>query len=204
MTTILDGTALAQDISCVRNGTTPTPSFRAAVRRIGLHLAAEVSRHLPARTIDVSTPLETTSGTVIDGTVVLVPVLRAGLGLLDPFLDFLPDATVGYVGLKRDEATLEAHRYYCNLPPLDDSIVIVLDPMLATGGTMCATLDLLKDIPHKATFTASIIAAPEGIAAVTTQHPDVHVVVAQLDRCLNASGFIMPGLGDAGDRLFGT
>lgn len=205
MTTILEGTALAQDISCVRNGTTPTPSFRAAVRRIGLHLASEVSRHLPARTIDVSTPLETTSGTMIDGTVVLVPVLRAGLGLLDPFLDILPDAAVGYVGLKRDEDTLEAHRYYTNLPPLDsNSIVIVLDPMLATGGTMCATLDLLKDIPHKATFVASIIAAPEGIAAVTARHTDVHVVVAQLDRCLNASGFIMPGLGDAGDRLFGT
>lgn len=205
MVTILRGTALEQDIARVRSTSTPISAFRQAVHRIGLHLAAEVSNHLPAKQIEVTTPLERTTGTMIDGDVVLMPVLRSGVGLLDPFLQILPDASVGYIGLKRDEVSLEAHEYYRNLPPLVASTTaIILDPMLATGGSMTAVLDHLRDTPLQTILIACLIAAPEGIAHVQSAYPNTHIFVAAHDRCLNEHGYIVPGLGDAGDRLFGT
>ncbi|MBS1560092.1 MAG: uracil phosphoribosyltransferase [Bacteroidetes bacterium] len=205
MLTILHGTALEQDIARVRSSTTPIGAFRQAVHRIGLHLAVEVSKHLPARQIEVTTPLERTSGTMIDGDVVLMPVLRAGLGLLDPFLQVLPDASVGYIGLKRDEVSLEAREYYKNFPPLSTSTTaIILDPMLATGGSMTAVLDHLRSTPLREILIACLIAAPEGINCVQSAYPTTKLFVATQDRCLNEHGYIVPGLGDAGDRLFGT
>lgn len=205
MATVLAGTALLNDITLVRTSSTPMAVFRAAVRRIGLHIAAETTKYLPERSVTISTPLESTTATVIDGHVVLVPVLRAGLGLLDAFLDIVPDASVGYLGLKRNEETLEPQAYYQNLPPIDaTTTVIVLDPMLATGGSMKAALSVITPLHPKKILAASLIAAPEGINEVESAYPSVSIVVGTVDRCLNDHGYIVPGLGDAGDRLFGT
>lgn len=205
MAIILSGTALSTDLATIRSKNTPMDVFRSAVHRIGMHLAVEASKHLPSRDIDVTTPMETTTCAVIRGGVVIVPILRAGLGLLDPLLSICPEASVGFIGLKRDEETLEPHEYYRNLPPSDsDTTFIVIDPMLATGGSMSATIRLLKQVPHSCIIATCLIASPEGVAAMTDDHPDVLLICAALDRQLNDQGYIMPGLGDAGDRLFGT
>jgi uracil phosphoribosyltransferase len=179
--------------------------FRAAVHRIGLHIAAETLKHLPATQQQVTTPLETTTVNVIYGNVVVVPILRAGMGLLEPFLTLCPSASVGFIGLKRNEQTLHPDEYYRNLPPSDTTTTfIVIDPMLATGGSMVATLDLISPLPHQKVLVACLIGAPEGVHAVESSHPEVDIVIAALDRELNDVGYIVPGLGDAGDRLFGT
>jgi uracil phosphoribosyltransferase len=205
MLTVLTGTALQHDIARVRSKDTSMAEFRSAVYRIGLHLAVEASKHLPSANGLVETPLEATDAQRINGPVVLIPVLRAGLGLLWPFHEVLPEAAVGYIGLKRNEETLVPHEYYHNVPPLDESTnVIILDPMLATGGSINATLELLKDTRLRSIMVCCLIAAPEGIAAVRQQHPNVPLIVAQQDLRLDENGFIRPGLGDAGDRLFGT
>jgi uracil phosphoribosyltransferase len=205
MVTVLRGTALAQDITSIRDASTPTSAFRAAVHRIGLHLAVAASNHLPARDVVVTTPLATTTGRVIDGDVVIVPILRAGLGLLQPFLDVLPSASVGYIGMRRNEATLEPEEYYHNIPVLHDtSTVIVIDPMLATGGSMSDAITFVRQSGGRSVIAVCLIAAPEGIARIQRDHPDTRIIVGVEDEGLNANGYIMPGLGDAGDRLFGT
>jgi uracil phosphoribosyltransferase len=205
MVIILQGAALSQDLTIVRDSSTPTPQFRSAVRRIGLHLAAECSKHLPTSEVSITTPLEKTIGFTTNGQVVIIPVLRAGIGLLDPFLDLLPGASVGFQGLQRDERTLAPSEYYHNFPPPNEnSTYIVIDPMVATGGSMSATLSRIRERnPHKI-IAASLIAAPVGIARVMEDHPEVTLVIAAEDRGLDNMGFIVPGLGDAGDRLFGT
>jgi len=205
MITVLEGAALSTEIALIRDATTGMAEFRNAVFRIGLHLAAETSKHLPTQTISVNTPLETTQQRVLSGDVNLVPVLRAGLGLLDPFLQILPSARVGFEGLRRDEETLQPIEYYRKMPPTTAaSTFIVIDPMLATGGSLAATITHLKEHAHTKILAACLIAAPEGIARIEKEHSDVHIVVAAVDRELNSNGYILPGLGDAGDRLFGT
>jgi len=205
MTTVLSGTALSHDLAIIRSVDTHVDVFRAAVHRIGLHIAAETLKFLPAKPEQVTTPLETTTVNVIDGNVVVIPILRAGMGLLEPFLTMCPIASVGFIGLKRNEETLLPDEYYRNLPPSDASTTfVVIDPMLATGGSMVATLDLLSPLPHQRILVACLIGAPEGLQAVETAYPDAHIVIAALDRELNDVGYIVPGLGDAGDRLFGT
>lgn len=205
MTTILSGTGLAHDIATVRDTATDIAAFRSAVRRIGLHLAVEASKHLPPAVGSVTTPLAETSATRIDGSVVLLPVLRAGLGLLDAFLDVIPSAAVGFAGLRRNEEDLVPVEYYRRLPDSDASTTfIVIDPMLATGGSLDATIGMLSGLPHHTIMAACLIAAPEGIRAIEARHPDVALFVATVDDHLNEHGFIVPGLGDAGDRLFGT
>ncbi|MEY2719499.1 MAG: hypothetical protein RLZZ273_865 [Bacteroidota bacterium] len=205
MTTVLSGTALSHDLAIIRSADTHVDVFRAAVHRIGLHIAAETLKHLPATQQQVTTPLETTTVNVIYGNVVVVPILRAGMGLLEPFLTLCPSASVGFIGLKRNEQTLHPDEYYRNLPPSDTTTTfIVIDPMLATGGSMVATLDLISPLPHQKVLVACLIGAPEGVHAVESSHPEVDIVIAALDRELNDVGYIVPGLGDAGDRLFGT
>ncbi|MCU0329687.1 MAG: uracil phosphoribosyltransferase [Candidatus Kapabacteria bacterium] len=206
MVTILSGTAVAADITRVRDIHTPMAAFRSSVRRIGIHLGAEVGKHLPSTTVRVSSPIEETDGLTIDGRIVVLPVLRAGLGLVDAFLELLPEAAVGYIGLKRSEETLRPTEYYRNIPPIDESTtVVIIDPMLATGGSMVATIDAVRGIATpRQIMAAVVIASPEGIATVEHHAPDVRIIAAQLDRGLNADGYIVPGLGDAGDRLFGT
>lgn len=205
MATVLSGTALSNDLAIIRSRETHIDLFRAAVNRIGFHLASETLKHLPSRKDVVATPLEETTLDVIDGNVVIIPILRAGMGLLEPFLTLCPTASVGFIGLKRNEETLRPAEYYRNLPPSDASTTfVVIDPMLATGGSMVATLDLLAPLPHQKLIVACLIAAPEGVRAVEESHPEALVLVGALDRELNENGYIMPGLGDAGDRLFGT
>lgn len=205
MAVILTGTALSTDLATIRSKNTPIDVFRSAVSRIGMHLAVEVSKHLPSRDVEITTPLETTTCAVVRGGVVVVPILRAGLGILDPFLTLCPEASVGFIGLKRDELSLEPHEYYRNLPPSDENTTfIVIDPMLATGGSMSATIELLRHAPHGCIIATCLIASPEGVAKISHDHPDVLLVCGALDRQLNDKGYIMPGLGDAGDRMFGT
>jgi uracil phosphoribosyltransferase len=154
---------------------------------------------------EVETPLETTQGHTLKDEIVIVPILRAGLGMVDAFLELFPEARVGHIGLYRDEETLKPVDYYFKFPKnLDKSIVIILDPMLATGGSICAAVSYLKERGANKIKVVSLIAAPEGINKLTNEHPDVQIYIAVLDRQLNSKGFILPGLGDAGDRIFGT
>lgn len=204
-TTVLGGSALLHDLAIIRDATTEMSVFRSAMNRLGLHLAAEVSKHLPSYDLEIDTPNERTKVSKVDGAIVLLPVLRAGLGLLDPFLTLLPQASVGYIGLRRDEETLLPHTYYNNVPSYAGTwTAVILDPMLATGGSMVEAINSFTAKPPTHILAASIIAAPEGIAKVHALYPNVHIVVGALDRCLNDHGYIVPGLGDAGDRLFGT
>jgi uracil phosphoribosyltransferase len=168
-------------------------------------MAFEVTRDLRLKTEAVRTPLEKTKGYALAEDIVIVPVLRAGLGLVDGFLDLLPEAKVGHVGIYRNEKTLEPVDYYSKFPrSLGHSLVLLLDPMLATGGSGAAAITFLKRKGAKRIRFVSLLAAPEGVRKVTVAHPDVKIFSAVLDRRLNAHGYILPGLGDAGDRIFGT
>ena len=173
--------------------------------RISLLLAAEATRDVPATEVTVETPLGPASGRRITRNVVVVPVLRAGLGMLDAILELIPTARVGHIGLQRDELTAVASQYYSKLPPdLSGSFVLMIDPMLATGGSAVAALDLLRKGGARDVRMICIVAAPEGIALVERHHPDVRVFTPAVDQGLNAHKFIVPGLGDFGDRLYGT
>jgi uracil phosphoribosyltransferase len=189
----------------LRDVRTLPPAFRRAANRISVLLAAEALRDVPASATTVTTPLGPAEGRSVTGDVVVVPVLRAGLGMLDAVLELLPAARVGHIGLQRDEATAIASRYYAKLPrQLADSYVLMIDPMLATGGSAVAAIDVLKDAGARMIRMICIVAAPEGVAAVARYHPDVVVYTPVIDRELNAQKFIVPGLGDFGDRLYGT
>ena len=173
--------------------------------RISLLLAAEATRDVPSDAVTVQTPLGPAGGRRVAAGVVVVPVLRAGLGMLDAVLELLPNARVGHIGLQRDEMTAVASQYYSKLPPdLKGSFVLIIDPMLATGGSAVAALDLLKLAGATEIRMICIVAAPEGIALVERQHPNVHIFTPAVDQGLNAHKFIVPGLGDFGDRLYGT
>jgi uracil phosphoribosyltransferase len=189
----------------LRDRRTPSPAFRRAANRISVLLAAEAMRDVPAVASTVSTPLASADGRVVRTDVVVVPVLRAGLGMLDAVLELIPQARVGHIGLQRDEATAVASKYYSKLPPnLAESYVLMIDPMLATGGSAAAAIDLIKKNGAKTIRMICIVAAPDGVALVEKQHPDVVVYTPAVDRELNAHKFIVPGLGDFGDRLYDT
>lgn len=205
MITVLDNRQLSCDISILRNVKSTREEFRSAARRIGLHLAVNASHHLPTKSSKIRTPLEETDGFVIDGPVVVVPILRAGLSLLEPFLEIIPSARVGYIGLKRNEETLLPYQYYSNLPTIDSkTTVIVVDPMLATAGSMIEAINSLLAFSPLSILACTIVSAPEGIHRLYSAHPSVHIITAQVDRALNEIGYIVPGLGDMGDRLNGT
>jgi len=197
---------VAQDaLVTLRDVQTLPGEFRRAARRISTIVVAEALRDVPTESRTVQTPLEPAEGAAVSGDVVIVPVLRAGLGMLDAALELVPTARVGHLGLKRDDTTAVASRYYAHLPePIRDSFVLLIDPMLATGGSAVASLDLLLDAGATTVRLACIVAAPEGIAAVEARHPAVHIYTPAIDRALNARKFILPGLGDFGDRLYGT
>ena len=180
-------------------------TFRAMARRMSLLLAAEATRDLPSRPASVQTPLAIAQGRTLDADVVVVPVLRAGLGMLEAMLDVIPTARVGHIGLQRDETTAVASQYYAKFPTrLDRCIVFVVDPMLATGGSAVAAIDLLKAQGARDIRLLCIVAAPEGVALLDATHPDVRIYTPAVDERLNDVKFIVPGLGDFGDRLFGT
>jgi uracil phosphoribosyltransferase len=189
----------------LRDARTAPPAFRRAANRISVLLAAEALRDLPSETAMVTTPLGPAEGRVVLTDVVVVPVLRAGLGMLDAVLELLPTARVGHIGLQRDEATAIASKYYSKLPPgLAKSHVLMIDPMLATGGSAVAAIDLIKAAGATAISMICIVSAPEGVSLLEHTHPDVAIFTPIVDQELNTHKFIVPGLGDFGDRLYGT
>ena len=188
----------------LRDQSTPPERFRLLSRQLMTLLAFDASRDLPSRADKVRTPLEEADVKRLDAVVVLVPVLRAGMGMLDVMLSIFPKASVGYVGLERDESTAVARQYYRKLPNLTGTFVFLLDPMLATGGSACAAVSLLKEQGATRVRLLCIVAAPEGIERLGDDHPDVDIYTAAVDRALNEQKYIMPGLGDYGDRLYGT
>ena len=202
---LVDHPLVHDALSILRDTSTPPEVFRRMAVRISLLLAAEATRDLPAESATVTTPLGPASGHRISGDVVVVPVLRAGLGMLDAILELIPSARVGHIGLQRDEMTAVASRYYSKLPAdLADSFVLMIDPMLATGGSAVAALDMLRESGARHVRMICIVSAPEGIALVQRHHPDVHIFTPVVDQGLNDHKFIVPGLGDFGDRLYGT
>ncbi len=204
--TVFNHPLINHKIAILRNKDTSMKEFRELVEEITTLMAFESLKDIPTTEIMVTTPLETTKQTVVmEKSVVVVPVLRAGLGMVNGIHTLLPTAKVGHIGLYRDEETLQPCEYYCKLPEgIESKTVIVLDPMLATGGSAVAAIDMLKKRGCKTIKQMSIIAAPIGIETLAKAHPDVQIYVATVDRQLNENGYILPGLGDAGDRLFGT
>ncbi len=193
-------------ISRLRDKNTTTNEFRALVEEIAMLMGFEALKDLPLEDVEVETPIETCMTPMIAGkNIAIVPVLRAGLGMVSGMLALEPTAKVGHIGLYRDEETHEPHEYYCKLPEqIDERIVVVTDPMLATGGSAIAAVDFIKARGGKKIKFMSIIAAPEGINRLMEAHPDIQLYVGHIDRELNDAAYICPGLGDAGDRIFGT
>ena len=202
---VVENPLIMRDMTYLRNLETKEYQFRLAVRRIAYILASEISKEFSTTEIEVESPLEITVGHKLTKQIVLVPVLRAGLSLVNSFIEMIPQAKVGHIGLQRDEKTLLPVDYYYKAPKqLDISTVIILDPMLATGGSASAAAKFLKDRGACEIFMANLIASPEGVRKMGIDHPDVRIYTAALDRELNENGYILPGLGDAGDRTFGT
>lgn len=202
---VMDHPLVAHKISMMRDVNTSVKDFRELVNEIALLMGYEATKDLVLTKKKVQTPLAETTGQVIEKQVALVPILRAGLGMVDALMSLIPAAKVGHIGLYRDHETLQPVEYYCKLPTdIEQRQVLVLDPMLATGGSASAAIDFIKQRGAKKIKLMCIIGAPEGVAVVQKAHPDVDIYVAALDEGLNENGYIVPGLGDAGDRLFGT
>ena len=204
--TVVDHPLVQHKLALMRRKETPTATFRQLMREVSLLLAYEVTRDLPLTTADIETPLERMRAPKLAGKkMVLISILRAGNGLLEGILDLVPSARVGHVGLYRDPETLTAVEYYFKVPEgLDERLVIAVDPMLATGNSAAAALSRIKDAGATNIKYVCLLAAPEGIAALAAEHPDVPIFTASIDERLNDHGYIVPGLGDAGDRLYGT
>jgi uracil phosphoribosyltransferase len=202
--TVVDHPLAEHLLTSLRDRTTPPAVFRTLAKRLALALTLEAIRDLPTTEVSVDTPLERTKGRVL-GDLVAVPILRAGLGMLEAFTELFPEVAVGYIGLERDEASLQPQSYYRKLPPVDARHVVVLDPMLATGGSGSAACTAIKETGSPASIRfACVVSAPEGVAKLQADHPDIPIFTGALDRELNEHGYILPGLGDFGDRLFGT
>jgi uracil phosphoribosyltransferase len=203
---ILDHPLIQHKISLIRDKKTGVRDFRYLVEELAMLMAYEVTRDLPLKEVEIETPVATARTKVISGrTIGIVPILRAGLGMVNGMLNLVPAAKVGHIGLYRDPETLQPVEYYCKLPAdATERDLIIVDPMLATGGSANGAIQLLKDRGVKNIKLVCLIAAPEGVDAVQKAHPDVDIFVCAVDKCLNDHGYIVPGLGDAGDRLFGT
>lgn len=202
---IIDHPLVKCNLTKLRDKKTPSSQFRTILRRTASLIAYEVSRDLGIKEISVQTPLEKTKGVIIDKQIVLVPILRAGLGLVDGFIKVMPNVRVGHIGLFRDEETLKPVDYYFKVPrDLKKALVLLLDPMLATGGSAVAAISYLREKGAREIRMVSLVSAPEGIKKVQKTHPDVVIYTCAIDRKLNERGYILPGLGDAGDRIFGT
>jgi uracil phosphoribosyltransferase len=203
---ILTHPLLQHKLTILRNENTSTKDFRDLVSEIAMLMTYEATRDLPLEDVVVKTPIATdTFKTIAGKKVAIVPILRAGLGMVDGVLAMIPSARVGHIGLYRDPQTLEPVKYYCKMPAdIAERLVIIVDPMLATGGSSCAAIDFMKEYGCSHIKMMNILAAPEGIARVQKEHPDVELYIAGVDKHLNEHGYIVPGLGDAGDRIFGT
>ena len=203
---IMDHPLIKHKISLLRDVNTGTNEFRKLVEEIGILMGYEALRDLPTEDVEVTTPLETCMTPMISGRkLAVIPVLRAGLGLVNSILTLVPSAKVGHIGLYRDPETHEPHEYYCKLPDdIENRLVILLDPMLATGGSASAAINFIKQRGCNHIKMMCIIAAPEGVERLAKEHPDVEIYCGCVDEKLNENGYIVPGLGDAGDRIFGT
>ena len=203
---VMEHPLIKHKISLLRDKNTGTNEFRSLVEEIAMLEAYEAFRDLPLKDVEVETPIETCMTPMIDGKkLAIVPILRAGLGMVNGITALVPTAKVGHVGLYRDPETHEPHEYYCKLPnPIDQRLIAVLDPMLATGGSAVAAVDFIKKSGGKHIKFMCIIAAPEGIKRLAEVHPDIEIYIGNVDRGLNENAYICPGLGDAGDRIFGT
>ncbi len=202
---LMEHPLIAHKITMLRSKDTCVKDFRHLVYEIALLMGYEATKDLPLRDFTVETPLMEAQGKTIAKKITIIPILRAGLGMVDGILDLIPSATVGHIGLYRDHETLKPVEYYCKMPPdITKRQVIVVDPMLATGGSAAAAIDFIKQRGANNIKFVCLIAAPEGVKVLTEAHPDVEVYIACLDEKLNEKGYILPGLGDAGDRLFGT
>ena len=204
--TFFDHPLLQHKISMLRDERTGTNEFRKLVEEIAMLMGYEALRDLPTEDVEIKTPIETCMAPMISGKkLAVVPILRAGLGMVNGILALVPSAKVGHIGLYRDPDTHEPHEYYCKLPePIDQRTIVVVDPMLATGGSGSDAVAMIKQHGGKSIKFMSIIAAPEGLERLHNDHPDIQIYVGHLDRCLNDHAYICPGLGDAGDRIFGT
>ena len=203
---VMDHPLIQHKISRLRDKTTGTNEFRTLVSEIAMLMGFEALRDLPTELVEIETPIETTKQPMIAGKkMAIVPILRAGLGMVDGVLNLVPSAKIGHIGLYRDPETHEPHEYYCKLPePIDQRTILVVDPMLATGGSGADAITMIKQHGGKNIKFMCIIAAPEGLERLHKEHPDVQIYVGALDRQLNENAYICPGLGDAGDRIFGT
>ena len=202
--TVVDHPLAGHLLTSLRDETTGPAQYRALTRRLGLLLVAEATRDLATSPRAVVTPLEPFEGTQLAEGLVAIPVLRAGLGLLEAVTELYPDAVVGYLGMERDEITHEPRDYYAKLPPMEGRRALVVDPMLATGGSGSAAVAYVKEAGATDIVFVCVVAAPEGLAKMQADHPDVPIVAGALDRQLNERAYIVPGLGDFGDRLYGT
>lgn len=203
---VIDHPLIQHKLTLMREETTGTKDFRELLEEIAMLMAYEITRDFPLKEVEIKTPVSTCKSKVLAGKKVgVVPILRAGLGMLNGVVNMIPAARVGHVGMYRDPETLKPVEYYCKLPTdVSERTLIVVDPMLATGGSAAAALSLLKEKGAKSIVLMCLVAAPEGIKVINEEHPDVAVYVASVDECLNEKGYIVPGLGDAGDRIFGT
>ena len=204
--TYIDHPLVQHKISMLRKKTTGTNEFRTLVEEIATLMGYEALRDLPLEDVEVETPIETCMTPMLAGKkLAIVPILRAGLGMVNGVLSLVPSAKIGHIGLYRDEETHEPHEYFCKLPnPIEQRTIVVTDPMLATGGSAVAAIDFIKQHGGKHIKFMCIITAPEGVKRLHEAHPDVQIYVGHLDRELNENAYICPGLGDAGDRIFGT
>ncbi len=202
---VIDHPVIKHKLTIMRKTTTGTKDFRQNLDEIGSLMTYEITKDFPTRDVKITTPMGETVGKELDREVVLVPILRAGLGMVSGIQQLIPTAKVGHVGLYRDEETLEPHFYYAKFPPnIANSLVLVVDPMLATGGSATAAIDCVKKTGAKDIKLVCLVGVQEGVDAVEKAHPDVDIYLAAKDECLNDIGYIVPGLGDAGDRIFGT
>lgn len=203
--TVIEHPVVSRDLSILRDSTTKIAEFRLAMARVATILAYFALKDLPLKEIEIQTPIRKTKGYKINTEIVVVPILRAGLSLVDSITDFIPDAKVGHLGMYRDEETLKPVDYYSNMPEgLEDALVLLVDPMLATGGSADDAINYLKNEGARNIRFISLISAPEGIERISKNHPDVPIITAAVDEKLNDDAYIVPGLGDAGDRYFGT
>ena len=205
-TVILDHPLIKHKVAIMRDKRTGTKEFKAVAREIAMLMCYEATRDLAVEDVAVETPITTTTCQMLAGKkLAVVPILRAGLGMVDGILELIPSAKIGHIGLYRDETTLEPVEYFCKMPSdIEERDIFVVDPMLATGGSACDAVKMLKQRGATSIKFLCLIAAPEGVAKLQATHPDVDIYCASLDERLNENGYIVPGLGDAGDRIFGT
>ena len=202
---IIDHPLIQHKITIMRKKDTSSADFRKLLEEITMLMGYEITRDLPLEDVEIETPIQKTISKKLTGKKIgIVPVLRAGFGMVQGLLDLIPSARIGVIGLYRDPKTLKPVEYYCKLPNTENRSFVVVDPMLATGGSSVAAIQMLKDGGAKDIRLMCLVAAPEGVALVNKEHPDVRIYTAAVDECLNEHGYIVPGLGDAGDRIFGT